>query len=201
MTMPFKTGFRVSSPYGWRIDPLTGERTWHAGLDLVGYDSAVRSVVSGTVIRSRIVTDKNDKTWEWGNYVAVRGDDGRVFYYCHLAARSAAQGDRVEAGRQIGTEGATGLATGVHLHFEVRPPSNGGTLDPAQFLGIPNEEGYVRRPTPPYLEQASPWARDAVAWAVERGILRGRGGDDYGLQSPVTREEACVMLYRAREVF
>ena len=61
MTMPFKTGFRVSSPYGWRIDPLTGERTWHAGIDLVGYDSAVRSVVSGTVIRSRIVTDKNDK--------------------------------------------------------------------------------------------------------------------------------------------
>ena len=90
--------------------------------------------------------------------------------------------------------------TGKHLHFEVRNPVSFGTVDPAELLGIENEAGVVWRPTPPYMEQASPWAADAVAWAVERGILKGRGGDDYDLKSPVTREEMCVMLYRAREV-
>lgn len=200
MMMPFKSGFRVSSPYGWRIDPLTGERSWHSGIDLVGADRDVLAVVGGDVIRSRIVTDMSDRTWEWGNYVSVYGDDGRVYYYCHLAERHVEQGGRIEAGQRIGIEGASGRVTGVHLHFEIRNPSNMGSVDPAEVLGIPNEAGFVWKPTPAYIEQASPWAEDAVAWAVEKGILKGRGDDDYALQEPISREEMCVMLYRAREV-
>lgn len=200
MRMPFGSGFRVSSPYGWRVDPLDGTESWHAGIDLVGFDADVLACVGGTVIRSRIVEDLSDKTWEWGNYVSVFGDDGRIWYYCHLAARTAEAGGRIEAGKRIGIEGATGRVTGVHLHLEVRNAANNTTMDPAELLGIKNEAGTVWRPTPPYIEQASPWAADAVAWAVERGILRGRGGDDYALREPVTREELCVMLYRAREV-
>ena len=158
------------------------------------------AVTGGTVIRSRIVDDRQDRTWEWGNYVSVFGDDGRIWYYCHLASRTAEAGGRIEAGQRIGIEGATGRVTGVHLHLEVRSGTNTGTLDPAELLGIPNEAGAVWRPRPPYEEQASPWAREAVCWAAERGILKGRGGDDYALREPVTREELCVMLYRAREV-
>ena len=200
MKTPFRSGFRVSSPYGWRSDPLTGERSWHSGIDLVGADKNVLAVVGGDVLKSRIVTDKSDKTWEWGNYVSVYGDDGRIYYYCHLAERTVEQGGRIEAGHRVGIEGATGRVTGSHLHFEVRNPSNMGSVDPADILGIPNEAGFVWKPTPAYIEQASPWAADAVAWAVEKGILKGRGGDDYGLQEPITREEMCVMLYRCREV-
>lgn len=198
MMMPFKSGFRVSSPYGWRIDPLTGERAWHSGIDLVGADRDVLAVVGGSVLKSRIVTDKTDATWEWGNYVSVFGDDGRIYYYCHLAERTAEAGGRVEAGQRVGIEGATGRVTGVHLHFEVR--AGGTSINPADRLGILNESGYVWKPVAPYIEQASPWAADAVAWAVEKGILKGRGGDDYALQKPITREEMCVMLYRCREV-
>jgi murein DD-endopeptidase MepM/ murein hydrolase activator NlpD len=200
MMMPFKSGFRVSSPYGLRADPLTGERSWHSGIDLVGADRDVLAVVGGSVLKSRIVTDKTDATWEWGNYVSVFGDDGRIYYYCHLAERTAEAGGRVEAGQRVGIEGATGRVTGVHLHFEVRNPSNYGTQDPAEILGIPNEGGYVWKPIAPYIEQASSWAVDAVAWAIEKGILKGRGGDDYALREPITREEMCVMIYRCREV-
>lgn len=200
MKMPFRSGFRISSPYGWRSDPLTGERSWHSGIDLVGADKNVLAVVGGDVLKSRIVTDKSDKTWEWGNYVSVYGDDGRIYYYCHLAERTVEQGGRIEAGHRVGIEGATGRVTGSHLHFEVRNPSNMGSIDPADILGIPNEAGFVWKPTPAYIEQSSSWAADAVAWAVEKGILKGRGDDDYALQEPVSREEMCVMLYRAREV-
>lgn len=203
MRMPFKSGFRVSSPYGERADPFTGEKKWHGGIDLIGEDTNVLAVTGGYVIQSRMVTNHEDRTWEWGNYVSVWGDDGLIYYYCHLAERTVEAGGRIEAGQRIGIEGATGLATGVHLHLEIRMGISEGTystVDPAQVLGIQNRSGYFWKPDPPYITQASPWAQEAVTWAVERGILKGRGGDDYALQEPVTREELCVILYRAREV-
>lgn len=199
MTMPFKGSFRISSPYGMRSDPLTGADSWHGGVDLVSSDKHVRAVRGGSVLQSRMVTDHSDRTWEWGNYVAIAGDDGMLIYYCHLEARAIEAGRRVEAGQVIGIEGATGRATGVHLHFEVRTPG-GVQRDPCAYLGIPNAVGYVWTPPKPWEEQASDWAREAVSWAVEKGILKGRGGDDYALGEPVTREELCVMLWRAREV-
>lgn len=198
MNMPFKTGFRVTSPYGERSNPFTGEREFHAGIDLVGSDTTVRAVIGGTVFQSRIVTDHSNRTWEWGNYVSILGDDGFLWYYCHLAERAVEAGDRVESGQPIGIEGSTGYATGIHLHLEVR---NGySTKDPAPLLGIKNEAGYVWTAEADYLQQASPWAKEAVAWAVERHIVNGRGDGDYAWQEPITREEAVVMLYRAREV-
>lgn len=55
-------------------------------------------------------------------------------------------------------------------------------------------------PPEPWEEQASPWAVDGVRWAVENEILRGDGKGDYRLRDSLTREEMCVILYRAREV-
>lgn len=196
MKSPFASGFVVSSPYGVRDDPFTGERLWHGGVDLVGNDRNVRSVATGYVLRSRIVTDKMDKTSEWGNYVAVMGEaDGRIIYYCHLDRRAVNEGQRVEAGQIIGIEGSTGRVTGMHLHFEVRD-SAGRQLDPCAYLGIPNREGYEYDPPEPWEEQAHDWSLDAVRWAVENGILRGDGNGNYRLQDPLTREEMCVLLWR-----
>ncbi len=199
MTMPFKEGFRVLSPYGRRTDPITGDSNcWHGGVDLAGGSLSVRAVMGGAVLRSRMVTDAADRTSEWGNYVSIRGDDGKVIYYCHLAERKVEAGEQVEAGEEIGLEGSTGRSTGVHLHFEVRNGA-GEQTDPCAYLGIPNEAGYVWVPpakASPWEEQASPWAKEAVEWAVGTGILRGRGGGDYALREPVTREEMCVMLQR-----
>lgn len=208
MKMPFESGFRIVSPYGYRTDPITGEADcWHGGVDLVGNDRNVRAVRSGTVLRSRMAPDlKNgDRTWEWGNYVSVAGDDGMMIYYCHLASRAVEAGQRVSAGQILGIEGTTGRSTGIHLHFEVRD-YNAQQLDPCAYLKIPNQVGYIWTPPAPepeedpWIAQAHDWSRDAVEWCIRRGILKGDGQGNYRLGDAVTREEMCVMLYRAREV-
>lgn len=207
MGMPFASGFRIVSPYGYRTDPITGEADcWHGGVDLVGNDRSVRAVRGGRVVRSRMVDPASgDKTWEWGNYVSVAGDDGMVIYYCHLESRAVEQGQFVSEGQLLGIEGSTGRSTGIHLHFELRDWA-AQQKDPCAYLGIPNRAGYVWTPPAPeperepWEEQAHDWSREAVEWCISRGILKGDGQGNYRLGDAVTREEMCVMLWRAREV-
>lgn len=148
--MIYSGKFKVTSPFGWRT--IRGKREDHKGIDVVGLeDKHVCAVVGGTVAVSTIITDKSNLTWEWGNYVRVDGDDGRKYYYCHLAQRLVSVGQRVKAGDHIGIEGNTGSVepkptesndktSGRHCHFEVRERS-GKSIDPAPFLGIENKTG------------------------------------------------------------
>lgn len=140
--------FRLTSRYGYRTHPITGQKmSFHGGIDLVveSSDKAVVSVADGYVVQSRIVTDKSDATWQWGNYIAIRGNDGAVIYYCHLASRAAKVGQTVKRGDVIGYQGSTGQSTGPHLHFEVR--LRGETIDAAEYIGITNEIGMYEMPT------------------------------------------------------
>ena len=126
--------------FGWRT--LNGDPDDHKGIDVVGItDKHVCAVVGGRVVSSTILdraTDTTD-TWQWGNFVCILGDDGRMYYYCHLSKRLVSVGRRVEAGQHIGIEGNTGYSFGSHCHFEVR--ENGVSINPAPFLGIPNKAG------------------------------------------------------------
>ena len=140
MQLPYKGDVRVSSPFGWRT--MNGERVYHKGIDLVGTDKTVRAVVGGVVGQSIIITDPKNRTSEWGNYVRVDGEDGRLYYYCHLSKRIVSRGDKVSVGDAIGVEGSTGKSTGSHLHLEVR--ENGKSIDPTPILGIKNVVGAVR---------------------------------------------------------
>lgn len=142
---PFESyKYRMTSPFGQRV--LNGKSEFHSGVDLVGVGgTAVCSVCDGTVVQSRIVTDKSNLTWQWGNYVAVQAKDGTTIYYCHLDSRAVKKGDKVKAGQRIGIMGNTGYSFGAHLHFEVRRGST--KLNAADYLGIPNKTGtYSIRP-------------------------------------------------------
>lgn len=136
---PFESNkYRMTSPYGQRV--LNGKSEFHGGVDLVGVGgTAVCSVCDGTVVQSRIITDKSNLTWQWGNYVAVQAKDGAVIYYCHLASRAVKKGDKVKAGQRIGIMGNTGYSFGAHLHLEVR--RNNKAINAADYLGIPNKTG------------------------------------------------------------
>ena len=140
MQLPYQGEVRVSSPFGWRM--LCGKRVYHKGIDLVGTDKTVRAVVGGVVGQSIIITDPKNRTSEWGNYVRIDGEDGRLYYYCHLEKRLVDRGAKVAVGDAIGIEGSTGKSTGSHLHFEVR--ENGTSIDPTPIIGIRNAVGTVQ---------------------------------------------------------
>ncbi len=153
MIIPFKaSSVKLTSPYGSRT--LDGKTAFHSGYDLVGVGSTdVTAAVGGKVVASRIITDKSNLTWQWGNYVCILGDDGRYYYYCHLASRSVSKGDTVKVGDKLGVMGSTGYSFGAHLHFEVREKDGRTTASPETILGIPNKVGVYKIPAKSQLER------------------------------------------------
>lgn len=165
MIIPFKANsVKLTSPYGQRT--LNGKTDTHSGYDLVGVGSTdVTAAVGGKVAVSRIITDKSNLTWQWGNYVCILGDDGRYYYYCHLASRAVNKGDTVKVGDKLGVMGSTGYSFGAHLHFEVREKDGKMTVNPETILGIPNKVGVYAVSTKSQLE------RDLDV-LVARGVIK-----------------------------
>lgn len=199
--LPYAGRVRVSSPYGWRI--LGGEYSMHYGIDLVGEESkTLLAPCDGTVAVSTMLdraTDPTD-TWQWGNYVRIDRANGMRVYLCHMAERLVSAGQTVKRGDRIGIEGNTGYSFGNHCHLEVRV--GGAAVDPTPYLGIQNAAGLIVQNAasssgvPGDGNTPHEWAADAVEWAVRSGILQG-DGTSYRLNDPITREEECVMLWRA----
>jgi murein DD-endopeptidase MepM/ murein hydrolase activator NlpD len=115
-----------SSPYGWRSDPFTGQRSHHSGVDIAAPEgSPIRSATDGVVIAAGY-------DGMLGNYVEVRAQLGYSYVYGHMSAILAQGGARVATGSLLGLVGHTGYATGPHLHFEVR--LNGVPQNPRNYL-------------------------------------------------------------------
>jgi murein DD-endopeptidase MepM/ murein hydrolase activator NlpD len=117
----------LSSPFGSRIHPMTGEPQWHGGIDLATpRGRLVASAARGYVVRAGWVAG-------YGLLVEVRHPGDLTTRYGHLSALLCAPGDAVDAGQAVGLVGQTGLATGPHLHFEVW--QRGQPSDPLAWLG------------------------------------------------------------------
>lgn len=131
--------FRVTSPYGERNDPFTGEITHHTGIDLVqGFNTPIRAFTSGIVIHARMGI-KWSGFGGFGNVVAIKDKYSALHCYAHLESIHVKVGQEVHEGDIIGTEGSTGRSTGSHLHYEVREkaqPSYGYGTDtnPRDYL-------------------------------------------------------------------
>jgi len=103
----------ISSPYGWRTDPISGERRFHNGIDIAGpHGSAVIAALDGRVIE----TGYNDTA---GNYVILSHLGGYTTFYAHLSVIHVRQGQWVQERQRIGNVGNSGYSTGSHLHFTV----------------------------------------------------------------------------------
>lgn len=153
-----------------------GGATWHGGLDLVGLDDQFirmppymgKKAIQGTVTRARIVTDHNDKTWEWGWYICVQLDAGQTpdevnfLYFCHCKELLVKVGQKVKTGDILGIMGQTGNAAGGydHCHLEVRATATGIGLDPTAYSGTDNAVGIYG--TKPVTEPDKP-AQDITA--------------------------------------
>jgi murein DD-endopeptidase MepM/ murein hydrolase activator NlpD len=120
-TVPF-----VSSSFGLRTDPFTGEVAMHAGLDFPGpVGTPIHAAADG------VVTFAGSKGG-YGNCIEVTHANGLMTRYGHMSAFKAHVGEKVLGGETIGAIGSTGRSTGPHLHFEVRV--NGAAVNPRTFL-------------------------------------------------------------------
>jgi murein DD-endopeptidase MepM/ murein hydrolase activator NlpD len=125
-------GATVSQPFGCTTlelepyDPFCPGRHIHTGIDLAApAGTEVHSATAGT---AHLGVDPNGA----GNYVVVVVDAHTRIYYCHLSQFRVRSGESVGPDKVIGLVGATGLATGPHVHFEVQV--DGTSVDPVAWL-------------------------------------------------------------------
>ena len=116
----------ISSQYGKRTDPFSGEMAWHHGIDFAGKEgSDVLAVAAG------VVTWTGDKPG-YGHLVEVSHGDGFVTRYAHNQRNLVAPGDVVRKGETIALMGNSGRSTGAHVHFEVY--KHGRSIDPSSYV-------------------------------------------------------------------
>lgn len=127
---------KVNSKYGFRCHPILNKILKHEGMDISAtLNDPVLSAGKGIVIVSK-------KTpLGYGNHVIVKHEDGYYTTYAHLNKILVSEGDTVSLGDKLGLAGRTGLANGVHVHFEIR--KNGISLDPMRLLNCKNEEQFI----------------------------------------------------------
>ncbi|OGS20327.1 MAG: hypothetical protein A2252_07840 [Elusimicrobia bacterium RIFOXYA2_FULL_39_19] len=117
---------RITSPFGFRIHPITGRYEYHTGIDIDGSkNSPIHSVADGNVKYSG---------WSqgYGNLVIVNHGYNYQTYYAHLNKIQVKEGEKIKRDQIVGLMGETGTTTGVHLHYEIR--LNDKSINPAKFL-------------------------------------------------------------------
>ena len=126
-----------ASTYGWRIDPFTGERAMHEGVDIVApVGTTIRAAAAGVVIST-------EHHPQYGNLVEIDHGKDLTTRYAHTSRILVKVGQLVKRGQKIAEVGTTGRSTGPHLHFEVR--IHGLAQNPDRFLRIAQA---AQRPAP-----------------------------------------------------
>lgn len=118
---------RISSEFGERVHPLNNDVSFHNGIDIAGeIGTEIRACFDGTVE----ISEYNEFS---GNYIIINHSEGYTSSYAHMKECIAKKGESVKKGQLIGIMGATGNATGPHLHFEIR--KDGTPLNPMELIG------------------------------------------------------------------
>jgi len=122
----FPVAGRISSTYGVRLDPFTGMRRFHNGLDIAGdLGTPIRAAMNGTVIMMGYNAI-------YGKYIILKHPEGYQTLYGHLDEFVAKKGQKVSQGQVIAKMGSTGYSTGIHVHFSIF--QKGEPVDPFKFL-------------------------------------------------------------------
>ena len=122
---PVKAG-RIGSPFGYRIDPITGHSALHTGLDFPADTGTPIMAAAGGVVVVQAFHPA------YGNMVEIDHGNDLITRYAHASAVVVKKGDIVKRGQLIAKVGSTGRSTGPHLHFEVLV--SGVPQDPRTFL-------------------------------------------------------------------
>ena len=136
--LPMTCDYTISSNYGYRVHPVTGETKLHSGIDIVGtWHTEILSVADGEITYAGVQNG-------YGNCIEIKHVvNGETIYsfYAHLSQINVQVSDKVSQGQVIGLEGGSesdpnhGTSTGHHLHFELRSASGSGhSLNPNDYI-------------------------------------------------------------------
>ena len=123
---PIQDSYYISSPYGYRVDPINGEGAFHNGVDL--------ACPSGTPVYAANDGQVSWANYNWsaGNWIGIDHGDGVYSIYMHNSAMLVSPGDYVKKGDIIALVGATGRVTGPHLHLSFR--KDGTYVNPSIYV-------------------------------------------------------------------
>ena len=118
-----------SSSFGWRLDPFSGQQSFHEGIDFIAEQGTpIKAAAGGVVVQAEYHP-------AYGNMIEIDHGNELITRYAHTSRMLVKTGDVVLMGARIAEVGRTGRATGTHLHFEVR--QRGAPQNPMKFLQLP----------------------------------------------------------------
>lgn len=113
---PTDSGYRITSDYAWRINPVTRMREFHKGIDIagLGYGKPIYAANNGTIWGVKYQPG-------YGYHIIINHNNGYYTLYAHMKAfaPNMVVGKTVSRGQVIGYIGSTGMSTGPHVHFEI----------------------------------------------------------------------------------
>ncbi|OYQ62977.1 metalloendopeptidase [Pseudanabaena sp. SR411] len=120
----------ISSGFGWRVHPITGQRKLHKGVDFAApTGTPIFAAADGVVTYSGWTDDG------YGNVVELRHGNGELTLYAHTNRVFVSKGQVINKGQAIAEVGSTGRSTGPHLHFEIQPDGR-TAVDPMDYLQL-----------------------------------------------------------------
>ena len=129
---PLPVAGTITSQFGHRVDPITGEVSSHTGTDIACADGTpILAAADGTVT---VANGLDSWGGSYGYYIQIDHGGGLETLYAHCSSICVATGQQVQAGQVIGYVGHTGRVTGNHLHLEVRIDSN--RVDAMQYFTL-----------------------------------------------------------------
>ncbi len=124
--MAWPVNGQISSAFGMRRHPVTTLRSFHNGIDIKARrGTKIVAPAAGIVVTA-------GRAGLLGRMVKIKTYSGKYLYFGHLQKISCKKGDKIKCGQIIGTVGASGRATGPHLHFSIK--SSGKYLNPIKYL-------------------------------------------------------------------
>ena len=127
---PMGEGFNLSSYFGLRKDPFTGETSYHGGIDIEAPEGTpILAAADGTVT---VANSTDSYSGGWGYYVKIKHNEIYSTLYAHCSRIAEVGGKEVKRGQVIAYVGSTGRSTNPHLHFEVY--KDGARANPLNYF-------------------------------------------------------------------
>ena len=127
---PLPRDYTITSPFGYREDPIAGQISFHSGTDIAAPEATpILAAADGIVVDANAIDSWGES---YGYYVKIQHDETYETLYAHCLAVFVMDGQEVQQGEVIALVGSTGNSTGNHLHFEVR--EDGVEVDVMEFF-------------------------------------------------------------------